>query len=279
MTTPITASQPMPAPRSGSVASFFGRIGAPIIGVLSHISGITHLFLHTIYLTFAGMRRPGRLAALAAPVMRNVGLKSLPIVALVSLLIGAILVLQTASVMKDFGQLELVPGMVALSFCKELGPLMTAIVLTARVGASFTAVLASMRINEEIMALETMAIHPVGYLIVPRFLSMVIMVPCLTIFAFLIGMFGGWVVSHSMFDISTTLYINKTFQFLKMPHVVWGIVKSGVFAILISTICCYFGFITDGGPVGLGRNTMIAVVASLVVIIIADALITAAVET
>jgi phospholipid/cholesterol/gamma-HCH transport system permease protein len=266
-------------PESGAVASFFGRLGAPIVGVLAHISGITHLLIKTVWLAVAGLRRPGRLAALAAPVMRSVGVKSLPIVALVSLLIGAILVLQTAAVMKKFGQLELVPGMVALSFTKELGPLMTAIVLTARVGASFTAVLASMRINEEIMALETMAIHPVGYLIVPRFLSMIFMVPCLTIFAYLIGMFGGWLVSNTMFDISTSLYINKTVEFLRMEHLGWGLVKSAVFAVIISSICCYFGFITDGGPVGLGRNTMIAVVASLVVIIIADALITAAVET
>jgi phospholipid/cholesterol/gamma-HCH transport system permease protein len=104
------------------------------------------------------------------------------------------------------------------------------------------------------------------------------MVPCLTVFAYLIGMFGGWAVSHSMFDLSTSLYINKTFEFLKMEHLRNGLIKAAVFSVIVSTICCYFGFITDGGPVGLGRNTMIAVVASLVVIIIADALITAAVE-
>jgi phospholipid/cholesterol/gamma-HCH transport system permease protein len=274
-----TETQVRKAPPTPFLASFFGRIGAPVVGVLSHISGIAHLFWLTLWQSIIGFRKPRRMAELVAPLMRNVGVKSLPIVGLVSLLIGAILVLQTASVMKKFGQLELVPGMVALSFTKELGPLMTAIVITARVGASFTAVLASMRINEEIMALETMAIHPVGYLIAPRFISMVVMVPCLTVFAYLIGMFGGWIVSNGMFDISTSLYVNKTFEFLKLENLGWGLVKSGVFALLISSICCYFGFITDGGPVGLGRNTMIAVVASLVVIIIADALITAAVET
>jgi phospholipid/cholesterol/gamma-HCH transport system permease protein len=268
------------AVRGNRLASFFGGIGRPAIGVLSHISGITHLFLLTVWLAVVGpFKRLTRTHTLVFPIMRNVGVKSLPIVALVSFLIGAILVLQTAAVMKKFGQLELVPGMVALSFTKELGPLMTAIVLTARVGASFTAVLASMRINEEIMALETMAIHPVGYLIVPRFISMIVMVPCLTVFAYLIGMMGGWLISHTMFDLSTSLYVNKTFEFLKMEHLRNGLIKSAVFAVLISTICCYFGFITDGGPVGLGRNTMVAVVASIVVIIIADALITAMVET
>jgi phospholipid/cholesterol/gamma-HCH transport system permease protein len=274
-----TETQIRKAPVTPFPWSFFGRIGAPVVAVLSHISGISHLLWLAVWQSLVGFRKPRRMADLVAPLMRNVGVKSLPIVGLVSLLIGAILVLQTAAVMKKFGQLELVPGMVALSFTKELGPLMTAIVITARVGASFTAVLASMRINEEIMALETMAIHPVGYLVAPRFISMVVMVPCLTVFAYLIGMFGGLIVSNGMFDISTSLYVNKTFEFLKMEHLGWGLVKSGVFAIIISSICCYFGFITDGGPVGLGRNTMIAVVASLVVIIIADALITAAVET
>jgi phospholipid/cholesterol/gamma-HCH transport system permease protein len=267
------------APSPSSVTAFFGRTGVPVVAFLQHVSGVTHLFLLTLYLAIVGpFRGLTRTRALVLPLMRNVGVKSLPIVALVSFLIGAILVLQTAAVMKKFGQLELVPGMVALSFTKELGPLMTAIVLTARVGASFTAVLASMRINEEITALETMAIHPVGYLIVPRFLSMIVMVPCLTVFAYLIGMFGGWLISHTMFDISTSLYINKTFEFLKLDHLTTGIGKSATFAVIISTICCYFGFITDGGPVGLGRNTMIAVVTSLVVIILADAIITAIVE-
>jgi phospholipid/cholesterol/gamma-HCH transport system permease protein len=275
---PQTVVEPLP-PKPGAAATALGRVGAPTIGVLSHISGIVRLAGLTLTLLVTGLcRRPLKTLALVFPIMRNVGVKSLPIVALVSFLIGAILVLQTAVVMKKFGQLEVVPGMVALSFTKELGPLMTAIVLTARVGASFTAVLASMRINEEIMALETMAIHPVGYLIVPRFLSMIVMVPCLTIFAYLIGMIGGWAISHSLYDVSTTLYVNKTFEFLKVEHLRNGLIKAAVFSVIISSICCYFGFITDGGPVGLGRNTMIAVVASLVVIIIADALITAVVE-
>jgi phospholipid/cholesterol/gamma-HCH transport system permease protein len=277
MTTTQTIIRP---PKSGLLASFFGSIGRAVIGVLAHTSGIAHLFLLTLYLIFVGpFRRLTKTYSLVFPVMRNVGVRSLPIVALVSFLIGAILVLQTAVVMKKFGQLELVPGLVALSFTKELGPLMTAIVLTARVGASFTALLASMRINEEIMALETMGIHPVGREVVPRFLSMIVMVPCLTVFAYLIGMVGGWLVSNQMYDISTSLYINKTFEYLQPEHIRNGLIKAGTFSVIITMICCYFGLITDGGPVGLGRNTMIAVVASLVVIILADALITAAVET
>jgi phospholipid/cholesterol/gamma-HCH transport system permease protein len=193
-------------------------------------------------------------------------------------LIGAILVLQTGAVLKRYGSLQEVPGVVALSITKELGPLMTAIVLTARIGASFTAVLASMKINDEIMALETMAIHPVGYLVAPRFLAMIIMGPCLTLFSYLVGMFGGWFVAVTMFDLSTTLYIDKTISMLSMSEINQGLAKAGVFSILISQTCCYFGFITEGGPVGLGRNTMVAVVTTLVLIIVADAVATGFIE-
>ncbi len=261
---------------SGPVASFFGRIGAPAVGTLEHVSGVAYLFVLTLYFAFVGpFRRQTKLRKQLFPIMGSVGVKSVPIVGLVSFLVGSILVLQTGAVMKQLGALDRVPGMVALTVTRELGPLMTAIVITARVGASFTAVLASMRINDEIMALETMAVHPVGYLIAPRFLAMVIMVPCLTVFSYLIGMVGGWLVSYAMFDISTSTYINKTLELLRYPDITRGIWKSCVFSVLITMVCCYFGFITEGGPVGLGRNTMVAVVTSLILVILADAVMTA----
>ncbi len=153
--------------------------------------------------------------------------------------------------------------------------MMTAIIMTARVGASYTAVLASMKINDEIMALETMAINPVGYLVAPRFLSMLIMVPCLTVMSYLLGMIGGAVVAYQAFDISAATYMSGTVETLTMVDILAGLLKAGVFSVLISMICCYYGFITEGGPIGLGRNTMVAVVTSLVIVIIADTLLTA----
>jgi phospholipid/cholesterol/gamma-HCH transport system permease protein len=237
------------------------------------MTGVMNLFRLTLYYSFvAPILRRSKLRAQFLPMLGNVGVKSFPIVFMISFLIGAILVIQTGPVMKQFGQTGLLPKMVALSMAREFGPVMTAIILTARVGASFTAVLASMKINDEVMALETMAIHPVGYLVAPRFLALLIMMPCLVIFSYAIGMTGGGLVAWQAYDISPAVYIQRTADGLEMADLYAGLIKAVVFSILISMICCYYGFITEGGPMGLGRNTMVAVVSTLVVVIIADAL-------
>ena len=263
-----------------SPVNFLGALGrgaiariASLRGVLEHISGVFNLFRLTLYYSFiAPFVGRSRLRSQFLPMLANVGVKSFPIVFMISFLIGAILVIQTGPVMKQFGQTGLLPKMVALSMAREFGPVMTAIILTARVGASFTAVLASMKINDEVMALETMAIHPVGFLVAPRFLALLIMMPCLVVFSYAIGMLGGGLVAWQAYDIAPAAYMQRTVDGLMMADLYAGLIKAVVFSILISMICCYYGFITEGGPMGLGRNTMVAVVSTLVVIIIADAL-------
>ena len=152
---------------------------------------------------------------------------------------------------------------------------MTAFVMTARVGASFTAVLAAMRLNDEILALETMAIHPVGYLVAPRLLSLVVMMPCLVVFAFLLGFGGGSLVALGVYDIPLGMYWNKTFTLLTYGVLAAGMLKALVFSVLIGGVSCYFGFIARGGPTGLGRYTMVSVVTCIVVVVTAAALLTA----
>jgi phospholipid/cholesterol/gamma-HCH transport system permease protein len=227
------------------------------------------------YATVGPLRGRSKLRAQLFLMMRNVGVQSFPIAALISLLLGAILVLQSGEPLKRFGQLQEVPGAVALTLTREICPLLMAIVMTARVGASFTAVLAAMKINEELLALETMAIHPVGYLVAPRFLSMLVMLPCLTVFSYLIGMAGGAAVAKGVYDLSLQIYVDRTIFYLQMKDIVSGLVKAGVFGAIISIVCCYFGLITQGGSVGLGRNIMVAVVTSLVAVILTDAVATA----
>lgn len=265
-----------PFPGSG----FLGQIGRggvrqknAIVAILRHVSGVWYLFRLTLYYSFvAPFVGRNQLRKQLFPMLSNVGVRSFPIVFMVSYLIGAILVIQTGPPLRDFGQTGLIPQMVALSMCREFGPVMTAIILTARVGASYTAVLASMKINDEVMALETMAIHPVGYLVAPRFLAMLIMTPCLVVFSYLIGMIGGSMVAYALYDIGVDAYIQRTVDGIGMESVWAGLIKAVVFSVIISMICCYYGFITEGGPMGLGRNTMVAVVSSLVVIILADAI-------
>lgn len=264
-------------------ASFFGFLGrltrgstAQLGAGLGRVGGISHLMvqglLQAAAAPFVGSRR--MLAKQLFPLMSNVGARSFPIVSLISLLMGAILVLQTGEPLRRFGQIQEVPGAVALALAREISPLMTAILMTARVGASFTAVLGSMKINEELLALETMGIRVTSYLIAPRFTSMLVMVPCLTVFSYLAGMVGGALVAGAVYGIPFELYADKTIAYLTMTDLTSGLVKSGIFSVLITAICCYFGLSTEGGSVGLGRHIMIAVVTSLVAVIMADAVAT-----
>ena len=266
-------SRPIPA---SAALGWLGRGAARpkngLFGAVRHISGVWYLFRLTVYYSFVAPfvgRNPLRKQLF--PMLSNVGVRSFPIVFMVSYLIGAILVIQTGPPLREFGQTALIPQMVALSMCREFGPVMTAIMLTARVGASYTAVLASMKINDEVMALETMAIHPVGYLVAPRFLAMLIMTPCLVVFSYLIGMCGGSMVAYALYDIGVQSYFQGTIDSIGMADVWAGLIKAVVFSVIISMVCCYYGFITEGGPIALGRNVTFAVVNSLVVVILSDA--------
>jgi phospholipid/cholesterol/gamma-HCH transport system permease protein len=251
-------------------------IGAKVLSVAQHAGAMWHLFVETLFFTFVGpFTGRTRLRDQLFPMMRSVGVKSFAIVALVSFLTGAILVLQTGEVLKRYGQVQQIPGVIALSMTRELGPLMTAIVLTARVGASFTAVLAAMKTNDEVLALRSMAIHPTGYLVAPRFVAMLVMTPCLTVFSYPIGFLGGQIVAQAMFDIGADAYVQTTIAYLSMTDVYGGLLKALVFGALITIVACHFGLRADGGPMGIGRFTMVSVVTILVLVIVADALLTA----
>ncbi len=260
----------------GSLGRLVRRPLGPIVSVLGQVGGVSHLLfqglLHAAAAPFASSRRV--LYHQLFPLMANVGARSFPIVAMVSFLMGAILVLQTGEPLKRLGQIQEVPGAVALALAREISPLMTAVLMTARVGASFTAVLGSMKINEELLALETMGIRVVSYLVAPRFTSMLVMAPCLTVLSYLVGMIGGALVARAAYGLPFELYTSKTLLYLSMTDLTSGLVKSGIFGLLIAAICCHFGLNTEGGPVGLGRHIMIAVVTSLVVVVMADAVAT-----
>jgi len=260
-------------------------LGRPPVLFLEHLTGFCRMSATAFYwvtvvplLVKADIRARGGRSSLyrhALPLMEAIGLRSFGIVFLVAMLIGAILVLQTADVLKDYGQLQKVPGLVAISMTKELGPLMTAIVLTARVGAAYTAGLGTMKISDEILALETMAINPVGFLVAPRLLAALVMTPCLVIWSDIIGMGGGFLVAYTTYDIGWNAYLCNSLEMMEMRDVLAGVGKAVVFGAIIGLIPCYFGFIVEGGPEGVGRNTMISVVTTLVTVIFANFLFTA----
>jgi phospholipid/cholesterol/gamma-HCH transport system permease protein len=259
-----------------SQAAVRDRSESKTIIFLRHITSISCFFSETmrwaIVKPFQG--KPLRIRA-AIVQMDEVGVKSIPIVALVSFVIGIILVLQTAYQLEKFGAITYAASLASVALTREMAPLLTAIVLAGRVSAAFTAELGTMLVTEEIMALEVMAISPISYLVVPRFIAMIVMLPCLTVLADCIGMIGGYVVGTGAVGIRSALYIQNTVDALLMKDILSGLIKSFVFAIIIAMVGCYMAFVVRGGAEGVGRSTMISVVTSLISIILADCLFTA----
>jgi phospholipid/cholesterol/gamma-HCH transport system permease protein len=207
--------------------------------------------------------------------MNESGMRSLPIVALVASLIGMILVLQTAYQLDRFGRKDLVAAGVAVSITREIGPLITAIVVTGRVGAGFAAQLGTMKVYEEILALRTMAIQPVWFLVSPRLLSLAIMLPCLTVLANTISILSGFFMGVVAYDINPWIYYRNTFLYMSTGDIMSGVVKSLIFSGIITMVSCHLAFRVTGGAHGVGKATRLAVVACIVLIIFADMVFTA----
>ena len=258
----------------GLFGSTIAGFGGPVVSGVKSLGAVTILFQETLYWIFVGpFTGQTRFRRLVFPLMQQIGVKSLFITSLVSFLIGAILVLQTADQFKKYGGLDFVPMMICIAVVRELGPLMAAVVLSGRVGAAFTAGLGSMVINEEVLALRTMGINPVGYLVAPRLIAICVMLPCLTMYSYLIGNIGGLVAGITAFDISFWKYVVNAREAFFLTDIISGLVKAAVFGAIICMVSCYNALSVRGGPEGVGRNTMVAVVISLVSIIVADAMI------
>ncbi len=253
-----------------------GFIGRRSNYFLSHVGSFFNFVYITLYWTFvAPFKEKFFKKKNLYEAMEKVGVRSIPIVTIVAFLIGIILVLQGAYQLKRFGQLNMVSGFVAVGLFKELGPLLTGIVITGRVGAAFTAELGTMKVSEEIMAMETMAINPVGFLVVPRFIALLIMAPCLTLLSDVIGMAGGYIVGTLNFGINPSIFIAQIAKMVCVADVITGLVKSLVFAFFIAMVSCYQAFTVKEGAEGVGTATMMSVVICLVLIIISDAVMTA----
>ena len=164
--------------------------------------------------------------------------------------------------------------MVSVGVARELGPVLTALVVAGRVGAAITAELGTMKVTEQIEALDTMALSPIRFLVVPRFLALLVMLPCLTLFADLLGIFGGFLVGGFNLHLDPYRYITFSFQFMEWKDVWTGLVKSFVFAVIISMVGCYMGLKTKGGAEGVGKSTTLSVVTSFIFIILFDCILT-----
>jgi phospholipid/cholesterol/gamma-HCH transport system permease protein len=207
--------------------------------------------------------------------MVQIGVQALPMASLTSFSIGLTLAMQSASELKKLGGGGYVPGLVSVSLLRELGPLLVGVIVIGRSGSAVTAELGTMKVSEEIEALEVMAINPIRYLIVPRVLAMLVMLPVLTIFGNCVGMVGGWAVCKFALDFRTATYVLRSLEFADAFDLYSGLIKSVVFAWLIITIACRSGLEVEGGAEGVGQATTSSVVWSLLIMLIANSLLTA----
>jgi len=207
--------------------------------------------------------------------MEHMGVNSVPIVFLTAFFAGVVIAFQSAYTMKKMSAEIYVASLVSLSMTRELGPVFTALVVAARVGASVTAEIGTMKVTEQIDALESLATNPIKYLVVPRFLALVLMMPVLTLYADFVGIAGGFLVGASKLHIPPELYLRKSFDSLQYKDVLTGLLKSVVFAVIISIVACYEGMRTRGGAEGVGRSTTLSVVVSCILVIASDCFFTA----
>lgn len=207
--------------------------------------------------------------------MSKIGVDSLPIVSLISLFTGMVLALQSAYQMQKLSAEMYIASLVALSMTRELGPVLTALIVAGRIGASITAEIGTMKVTEQIDALETLATNPVKYLVVPRFLALVIMIPLLTLYADAIGGLGGYLIGVYKLNISHSMYMKMSWEALTYKDIYTGLIKSTFFAVIICIIACFEGMKAEGGAEGVGKATTSSVVTSFILIIASDCFFTA----
>jgi phospholipid/cholesterol/gamma-HCH transport system permease protein len=260
-------------------ARALGTIGGRVLGLLGMVGAWSHLGVSACGWAIVGPFRSRVIGVrLFTAQMERVGVQSAPLIFLVSALIGIILVLQTATTLREYGQLTLVPRMVAISLVRELGPLLTALILAGRVGAAFTAEIGTMKVSEEVQALDTMGVPPVGYLVAPRVVACLLMVPCITLCAEAVGIFGGYLISVTQLGLPTRTYIDETAAGLYARDLIVGMIKAVTFGWIIAVTACYRALTVRGAADEVGRATMQSVVTAMVLIIVANSMFAAVVN-
>jgi phospholipid/cholesterol/gamma-HCH transport system permease protein len=203
------------------------------------------------------------------------GVGAIPIVALASFCMGLILAFQGGSELRKIGALELVTQLVAIGITREAGPLITAIAVSGRSGSAFSAEIGVMVLTEEVSVLKTMALDPVHVIVSPKFLALLIVLPCLVVIADVAGILAGWWFIFSTIGTNLSVYGRVALDSLYLRDIVSGLIKSVVFAALITQVGCLQGFRVQGSPESVGRAATSAVVKSIFLVIVADLLFTA----
>ncbi len=253
------------------VARFADKVGRLTVNKVEVFGYYGVLVVESLFWLVAGrrMKQPVRAGPVFAQMM-EIGVRAVPIVALLGGTIGVMLAIQGIHTLSIFGAESKVVVGISLSMTREFAPLITGILVAGRSGSALAARLGTMKINQEIDALTVMGINPVRYLIVPAFLALVIMVPALTFLSDLVGLWAGGLYVGFELDISMAAYIDQTIEILNVDHLMHGIWKSLIFAILIGVIGVTNGALVSGGAEGVGRATTQAVVQSIMAIVVTD---------
>jgi len=238
----------------------------PVIAFFRFIGQLGVLAGQTIYWTFVPPFKGERFLTQA----KRIGPESFFISGMVGFFVGMIIALQMAYLMLQLSAEIYIPNVVAISLTRELAPVLTALVVAGRIGAGITAEVGSMKVTEQVDALRAFAVNPVKFLVVPRFLALTLMLPVLTVFADLLGIFGGFVICVLKLGISSSMFINMITEALVVKDVVTGLIKSVFFGMIIALVGCHQGLRVEGGAEGVGNATTVSVVTSFIMIIVVD---------
>jgi phospholipid/cholesterol/gamma-HCH transport system permease protein len=234
------------------------------VGKLAMFSGLAlyHAVRPPFYLRLIGRQ------------MIDIGYYSLPVVGLTAIFTGMVLALQSYSGFARFNAEGAVATVVVLSMARELGPVLAGLMVAGRIGASMAAEIGTMRVTEQIDALTTLSTNPYKYLVAPRLLAGLAMMPLLVLVADIIGVFGGFLIGVNKLGFNPASYLKQTFEFLEFKDVFSGVVKAAVFGFIITLMGCYHGYHSRGGAQGVGTATINAVVSALILILVFNYLIT-----
>jgi phospholipid/cholesterol/gamma-HCH transport system permease protein len=250
-------------------------VGAATGRSLAYVGGLAEICGKSLQLLFLSPLKRSRMLQRAIHEAMAAGVGAIPIVSLITFFVGIIIALQGAYQLQRLGAMQLVSSLVAIAITRELAPLITAIVVIGRSGSAFAAEIGTMRVTEELDALETMALDPIAFLVMPKFVAMAVMLPCLAIWADLMGILGGSLFGVVGGGFTFGGYMLATRDALLMRDITSGIVKSLVFAVVITAVGCHEGFATGSGAEEVGRSTTSAVVISILLVILIDLIFTA----
>jgi len=259
--------------REYGIAAALARLGYAVSNNAGEVRALVGFFGETLLKLARTFKEPSRFRPTATVHhMEQVGLDAVPLVALLSYLVGAVIAFLGSNILRDFGATIYVVELVSIAFLREFGVLLTAIILAGRTASAFTAQIGAMKSREEVDAIRTLGLDPIDLLVIPRVLALLVMLPLLTFIAMVFGLLGGLTVGAYGLDIPPTQYLARMHDTMELRHFVVGLVKAPFFALIIALIGCLEGLQVEGTAESVGTRTTSSVVQAISLVIVLDAI-------